>query len=585
MADTPEKIEIQVTAEGTTEAAKELDGLTASLERQKKTQDMINATSADLQRRVRIDAIKAEAKEANTLGLALTNVQAAGVPANDVLQKVGFQFGNIRAASGAASALVGNLGRSFTTMVPAASTLVSGMQSAGMAMSQFLGLVGGGPGIVLGGVVAAVGFMATAFAKSSEEAERLAEQTKKNAEELKEYLKTIADLRGTIGSRFSAYAEKQKYEKDFGSGNLTSQQYAIERQYAKELYARKGELEGKRDAAFKSGDKATLDQMVALLVEVENAPARGERARGFESAAREREATLATIEKAKELADANAEEVAERKKAAEAAEKVLKEQQSKEDEARKAFASRGTSEGNAFLMGQGVDLAEKYAQESAAAIAAFEKKNTAEVESYNRRAKLMQQIEEDRQKHASDLEKARKAEEKAALEASDAAYRDSAMNIAQIGASSTLKMFSELTKGHEVAIGAVLEGIGDQMVAEGTRVLFQAAAMAFFPPTAPFAAGLAGVGAAEIAAGLALGAVGARGNGGSSYQGAGGGASSSPESQRINYADPFGNTARYGSTATGPMIVNVNFPTVLSPSAVDGARIRQATRKAMQVYG
>ena len=573
-----DKIKIAVTAEGTAEAAEQLGMVTGALEKQKKTQDGINSTSADIGRKNRIEAIRAEAAQVNNLGAALRAAQQAAVPANDVLGRTAFQFGNVRSSAGAASALVGNLGRSFVTITPQAGAMVGGLQSAGMAMSQILGLVGGGPGIILGGIVAAVGLMATMFAKSAEEADKLAESTKKNGEELKAYLKTISDLKATIGERFSGQAGDAKYEKDFSSGKLSSSQYEIEQQAAKELYEQRHDIQKKLSLAVSESRGDDVIKLLTLKRRAWDAPARGEAARGFQTQAQAREADAAAnaaalkgMSGAQEIADADkdvneAAKTAAAKAAAEGAERMKAYQATQDKIAELMKASRSKE-----VAIEGMQIQNELQAKLQAIKDISEAQDAAAAE-------------DARRNHIAQAEKDRIAEQNLRnMQERNKAYTDAATNMASIGASTSIKMFSELAKGHKLAIGAVLEGIGDQMVAEGTRVLFQAAAFAFIPGLQVSASGLAGVGAAEIVAGIAMGAAGARSEGGSSYSG--GAAASGGGAKATNYADPFGQTARYGNAAGGPTTINVNFPTVLSPSAVDGARIQAAVRQANRVYG
>lgn len=575
-----EKIEITIEVEGAEEASKQVDGVTASLEKQKKTSDMINQTSGDIQRRNRIDAIRAEAAQVNALEQSLKKMAASGGPANDVLQRTGFQFNNLRAAAGATTALVGNLGRSFTQIVPQASGLVGALQSTGGALGQVLGIIGGGAGLATGGLIAAVALVGSVMAASAERAEKLAEAAKKNAEALKEYIATIGNLRKEAAEKISAAKDSGKYESDFHAGRLSSDEYAAERNAAKALYGQRGELQKKRMAARDAGDVENLRTLSALLQKAEEAPARGELARGFESGARVREADLKKIERMKEVADADKEQrdtdkaAYDKRTAANAARaKQTEETLERLRALEKTYRDKQFKEEAESLQRQkqlAASILEEQAQDAHA-------KNMARLKE---EARVRDKANADEVARL-DLVAKKSAETAELAKQRDAAYRDAATSIGNMAASSTIKAFSEIAKGHKVAIGAVLEGIGDQMVAEGTRVLFQAAAMAFFPPTAPFAGALAAVGTAEIAAGIGLGAAGANAAGGSNAGSGGGGGSKQP----TNYADPYAGTARYGSTSGGPTVININMPTVISPSAADGARVQAATRQAMRVYG
>ena len=575
MAESEDKIQIQVSAEGTAEAAKGLGQVTDALLKQQRTQEMIAKTSAQIQGKNRLDALKAEAKEINNVSAAFRTLATSAAPANDQLGKATVQFGQFRAASAAGAALVGNLGRSFVQLVPQAAGFQQAIQSSGMAMSQLLGVVGGGPGMIAAGVVGGIALLATYFAKAAEESEKLAEQTKKNAEELKAYLESINGIRDAVAQRFSASSERSAYEKKFYAGELSSKEYAAERQAAKEMYDQRQEIDKRVQAALKAGDRTGLLAAREAQDKILGAPLRGEKAREFEQAAREREkmqadnqAALDSMRGLEGVADADLDA---NKKAtgggygfvsADAIQNQLKsidqlmtDSRNREREAQAAY--------NSAVYADSMDRAQKqYESEKALRDKAFEddKKRTADKRKMEERT---YQLMQERNK----------------------AFSDSASNVAQIGANTTIKMFSDLAKGHKVALGAVLEGIGDQMVAEGTRVLFQAAAFAFIPGMQAAASGLAGVGAAEIAAGMTLGAAGARSEGGSNSGNGGQPAGAGPARGGTNYADPFANTARYGDSSSGPTIVNVTMPTVLTATAADGERIVQAVRKLERQRG
>ena len=132
----------------------------------------------------------------------------------------------------------------------------------------------------------------------------------------------------------------------------------------------------------------------------------------------------------------------------------------------------------------------------------------------------------------------------------------------QIVGQAGIDAFAALAKGQKVSLAEVLSGIGDTMVAEGSRWLFTGLARTFLgDPSGP---GLVGIGAAEIAAGVALGAATS-----SSAGAAGGGGSSAVEPTRI----------RQPGDAGGTTVVSVSMPTVIRPTFEDGRNVRRALRE------
>jgi len=643
MSEADKKIQFEVAADGTAEVAQAFDKVAASMERQLKTQKLIADTSKDLKRAQVIGEIQKEADawarlDSTQKMLAQTSAQiqrsnvieqlkkeAAAVNAEtDALVKnksawekvsssstaLFTSTDKLKAASGQTAALVGNLSQSLSQLAPSTSGVTTALRGAGSAMSQMLGILGtaggaalsgasaggaaggaaagsaGGPaGMLIGaGLVAAVSGLGSYMASAKEEADALAEATKKNTGALADYVGAIANLRSQASGKVGALQSEGDLGTRLANGTATDQEFNAD------LAARRHRL----------AERFTAPQ----LNRIRNRP---ESAGGGETGVQAALAEYARLTKVLDETESAYSRVMSRR-AQDAAAKLEGDKKTKDaqgdigqaeaDEAARLAGIEDYTKAHKWSTPESLETTQGKMKQIDALIAASKKKVTdkeSEAEAKESDIKMIRMkaihdlneyfAEEDEvtRKRADEAEKERLDKYYAALQTKHKAYTDAVTNVAQIGASTSVKLFSEMAKGHEIALGSVIEGIGDQMVAEGTRVLFQAAAMAFFPPTAPFAAGLAGVGAAEIAAGLALGAAGARASGGSSAGASGGGGGGEPA--RTNYADPFGDTARYGSTATGPMIININFPTMLSPSAVDGARIQQATRQAMRVYG
>lgn len=149
------------------------------------------------------------------------------------------------------------------------------------------------------------------------------------------------------------------------------------------------------------------------------------------------------------------------------------------------------------------------------------------------------------------------------------AQRQSFINIGEFATQSFGKGFSALAKGQKFAAAAALEGIGDMMVAEGTHMLFKAAIAAIIPGMQLQSGPLAAIGAAEIAAGMALGAAGA----GAAPSGGGGGG--------LGTARPV--TSVDTSQDTRPIIINLN--NSIGPSTELGVVTSESQVMARQVLG
>lgn len=160
-------------------------------------------------------------------------------------------------------------------------------------------------------------------------------------------------------------------------------------------------------------------------------------------------------------------------------------------------------------------------------------------------------------------------EHMARVKATRMATQQSILNLGEFATQSFAKGLSSLVKGQKVAVAAILEGIGDQMVAEGTHMLFKAAAAALIPGMGIASGPLAAVGAAEVAAGLALGATAA----GAQAPGGGGGG--------LGTARPVMSVDR--SQDDRPIIINVQ--NTLAPTAEAGVWVNESQARARQTMG
>ena len=106
--------------------------------------------------------------------------------------------------------VIARLAEAFKESVPSISEYSGTIDIGIRSMSGFLGLLGGGPGIVLGGVVAAVGLLGAAMGSAKKEADELAKSTDKNSHSFAEYIEQIAKARDTHFSSAVAGDEKKR---------------------------------------------------------------------------------------------------------------------------------------------------------------------------------------------------------------------------------------------------------------------------------------------------------------------------------------------------------------------------------------
>ena len=558
------EVRIKVTAEGTTQAAKEIDKVTASLERQRKQEEMIAKTSDDLRRKNKVTAIQAEAAAQNQLFEATQRTATSATQVATALGGTTQQFGKFRSSIAASASLMGGLGAQFATLVPATAGMTKALQVGGASMAQFLGVLGGGPGMLLGGAVAAVGALAAYMSSATKEADELAKATEANAKAMGSYLTQIQKLRSEVTA-----AQAQKRDEGSLYSRLSSNRGSVQ-EYEAEIGTIEGRLgndyysQGRIDKLYQSG--TGRDEIVKTQAARAALQKRLEQMRGGLSYAQS-EAAAAAQQAADQRAAGFDFEAAgtpgEPRKAAGTGDAFAREQQNQETIAKlKQMESDYSMEQRERTWEDQEITIEAARAKEEESIAALERQHTYERE----------QLEITAAVRDREMQKERQQRLQLAM---------IGVQTSQMMAGAALKGISEVVKGHKLQMGAIVEGIGDQMVAQGTAHLFQGMAAAVLGTPA---AALLGIGSAEIAAGLALGAVGARGAGGS--------ASESKAAEKAGRDDPRGgptDTDPYRSTFSPginqPAVINIYLPSVLSATAEDGVRIRDALKQATNVYG
>jgi hypothetical protein len=130
-----------------------------------------------------------------------------------------------------------------------------------------------------------------------------------------------------------------------------------------------------------------------------------------------------------------------------------------------------------------------------------------------------------------------------------------------------VQALSKMAQGYKITMNQIRGMIGDILVAQGAKWLFEGIGMGILSAGLnPQSEALIALGTAEIAAGMAIGAKSAPGVGG---RGGGGGRAYVPA------AESRGDGGRGGTT-----VVNLNYSTVTSPTAQDGARAYAGIQRA-----
>lgn len=562
MAD--DQIKIRIAAEGATQAAGEVDKLQKSLERQQKTQAMIAATTQQIQKQNMTASLKAEAAEVNNVAMALQRNQQAVQATAQAVNQFGVNTQQLRAKLSPAASLIGSLTSQLTVLAPEATGAARALQVFGMAGSNFLGVLGGGPGIVLGGAVAAIGALATYMASAKKEADDLAKATEANAKAMGTYLDQLTKLRGEVSAARSQIKSEGDLQNRLRSGQGTSEEYGTEIDLLQRRLSNQYYSDATLKGLLSARNRDEWDRRQQMRARLERQRDQFTR---FQSAAGEQEAAARQIEfdrRTLEL-ELEANPIEEKKgdgknpygpgwgpvsEQMENLRKLYNDNANKiaEDDLRIAQEKR-QAEADAFLAQ--MDEKARLTQEA--------REREAELEELAR--------EQDAQSHARHMQQ---------LAAQRKMYQDTAVQSSQIVAGAAIKSFQLMAKGQKAEVGAILEGIGDQIVAMGTGYIFKGIAESILlNPQGP---ALIGVGTAAVGFGIGLGAAGARAPGGSSAGGA-------PANSNQFGANPYSNPQSPVNENKGPTIININMPTVVSPSPEDGERVRRAIAEAERVYG
>jgi hypothetical protein len=647
VAENQPQVKFRVSAEGAKETADSLERVTEVLDRQRVGVKLVaDANDAATQRYA---AFRAEADRAQTTHTqtAASLSKMAGASAETAKQfSVNSQAVKENAARFAE--LGGTVTRAFGSLSPAVAQFQGVLDPLLRSLSGSLGILGGGglAGVAAGGLIALVTGLGAAFSSAAKEAGDLAKETLENSKALGTYMQQIGQLRSQVGARIAGNVGEAQTRERLESGKGSGDEYAREVAALRELSGKRAEVDkailaaqqqlasiSPRDFVGKEPDAlnkaiAAAQEEVRRLAELKNAIAAapgqiaryqrlGASARSDEAQARE----FAASNKAALLDIAGQD--SEIGPAASGPAKKLDDPyaaQQREAANRKAIAAIDKMEADARSKREADEEAERkqafgfeFSQRKEQIDQLQEQYKTAE---FNKTEILSTNLQAQREEyeqqilgrlselHAADGEQAiqveglkREAirqtyEEYNRLEAEKAtliqanlqaekrdrqAMTSSLMALGTTAAQLTAKQLSEAVKGHKIQGAMILESLGDAMVAEGVRVMFQGGAMLLMGNYAS-GGGLIALGAAEMAAGLGMGAA------GSALQpptAPAGGATDSGGSSPIRDTSASSNR----SQNSGPTVIYIDMPTVVSPSPEDGLRIRQAIDAASRVYG
>lgn len=583
------KIEITIVAEGAEEAAKALEGVNEALEKQVETQGELGKVTEESRKSGDgTEELKRAAEGAKKAAEAFGEYKEAAHKASKALSETGDAGAAFRSKLGPATALIGNLSNSFSVLVPQSAGATKSMQVAGQAASQMLGVIGGGPGqLVIGTLIAGVAALASYFSTAKKEADGLAGAVDKNSEAAKGYLDTLNKLRGEVREKNQKQKEEDTRAQKLRKGTLSDNDYDEDLGAAQAMIKRRAD--DMREQAESSGLNArqreiAVKRMIAVDPEIVKLKRKVDEIR---AGMQLKKADTIDPESGLPYDEKNAKDKKESDLALIKANATGKKSRTFDyGQANEIKVKKPDTQSVAFMMAQ-LDAIERENKDKQLKRDQDAEIGHRESELHARRDQLERESELKRQFAEADAEGVARIEQDARdrrdaaeqksfekMQSNHQMLQDVATQSANIMAGTAIKSFQLMAKGQKQEVGAILEGIGDQIVAMGTGYVFKGIAESILLNAQGPA--LIGVGSAAVAFGIGLGAAGAHAPGGST-------ASHTPASANPYSPRDYQSPSPLGKQ--GPTIVNINFPTVLSPSAIDGARIQSAWRQAQRVYG
>jgi hypothetical protein len=555
----------------------------------------------------------------------------------------------LRSQIGAGASAISQLGQAFTAVVPEIGAFQGALDVGLRSMGGLLGVLGGGPGILLGGLVAGIGVLGAVMSSAKKNADELAKSTLDNKEAYEKYLDEIDKHRGTTSTATIDERNEQRtaitthqvkvtgedeLQKALTAASASIAQYDTEITRLEKLIS-DNQSHMKLDVSMSWSELQKQSTLVIPQLKNENEgyreqiellKQRREVAKGYTDDQKGIDAGK------KELADALAEAGAKGIKAktvsfdqpeaftpakatprpdsaaldAQTREAIRKiadlraDAADKELENDKALAKLKGDEELRSASETLKSIQDKYAQaeiDKKALIhsnlddqrAAIESEITEALDNVHthdaEQTVQLEQMRRDAMRQTRDeflqLEDEKFQAVQKNLQEEQSKRQQMTASLMALGTTASqlaAKQLTEAVKGHKIQGAMILESLGDAMVAEGVRVMFQGAAMSLMGNFAS-GGGLLALGAAEIGVGLGLGAAGSAAQPPASSSG--NGASTTPSSPIRDTQQ----TANTDSQQRGPTIIYLNMPTVVSPSPEDGLRVQQAIDAASRVYG
>lgn len=574
-----ERILYVVKAEGVEETAAAFEKLGASIDRTAKLQAAMEAAQEQSSANARIAAYQAEANAVNALGDAAgkqTQQVAAFESAN---AKAGVSTGQLREKVSAAGGAIGAFSQALMGVIPDVGGLNTAFGTTLRILPQLLGVLGGGgAGIAVGGLIAAVTGLGAVMSSASKDADKIASSTKGAAEALAEYYATIASNRAVYANAQSAVKQQKDFEDALTHGRAELKDYDAE------IWRHTAAIE-KNNAGLQTTVDMSFEEMkfrAGVLIpsmKAENEEHENQikllkewRSEAQQNADLQKQQLKDKQDIANALASAGAAGTKQQTFDLGTPETLTTKPKDK--------GAIGANATNDFIQGQAeFGEVDEFAQKSKSALDHYAALKQAEEDWRATEGELITAAAEARNK--SDIEqfenlKKLRDTEKAQTLANQQAVIGGLKTVAGIGASVTAKLITSAVEGQKVSGKAILASIGEAMIGEGTRAIFSG--VIDLASLNPLGAVKIATGAAEIAAGVGFGAAG----GGSTPS------ASSVSTPSQASTGEFGQSPYRDNSAGGGVVNNttyVEFSSLTGPTAEDGLRVRQSLDKANNSYG
>lgn len=499
-------------------------------------------------------AIDKTAKSVDGLGASASRVAPAVANAGKAMDQKAANAAKLSAVVGGLSPIIGRA--SVET-----AKLTSVFSTAGATVGGLTSVIGGPFGLAMGAAVAAAGLLVTAFSEAESQADKTAKGIASTTQSLEEFIaaagraQQASQLQARVGRNEGSLVETEgalsKAKSDLAAVNDAAMQISRAQGFTREVQAvqltaltrQRMELEEsvRRLTATAESKRAIADAEGAFRDALDEAEGNAETNAVKRHKAERARAAMSADDMERELA--NVVKITDARVAAADAE----ERRMQRIRAAGVF-SQSVNRSQADLMNEA----------SVGRVTGSSSPSAANANGGVQSDEFFSRIQRDSAAFSSDDADVKAKAHEDAANRIKGAYSDAYGVVANAG----LQAFAAVIAGQDVAVGALLSGVGQQLAAQGLTHAFEGAArsVASFgvDPSGP---ALIGIGAAEIAAGAGLGAI-----GNAATPSASAGASGGPPKP----ADQMGGSGGDGSSHTTIILNN------LVPDAYAGERVREA---------